>query len=465
MRTHNTKAIVALTVVGVLAACDFNISNPNSPASIGPNATAAQVASAAAGLLVAVRADYPNWVLKSSILGREGYRLDTADPRFTTELLAGPLDPSNNAFGGGQWQPEYRAIEAGYAILNVIGTAQIPDGQKNAVRGFVQTLQALSFLEVLVAHTEDSIPIDVNRPVGGALAPFVTNAVAYQHVVSLLDSARTALAAATALPFDPGPGFTGFNTPAAFVGFNRALVARVRVYQASPKAPGGPCVACWDSALTALSQSFLNTAGSLDSGVYNVFSSGNQDVANGLSQATASAINLAHPMLKDSAEMQAGGALDKRFLAKTTTRGTAFTLACLTSGLSWTRYPTPNSSIPIIRNEELILMRAEAEWFAAVPNKVQAISDINVIRQTSGGLAATAVTVASSDSVFVNELLKQRLYSLMYEDGHRWIDMRRRGRLNQILIDRPTGCAAAGIPKDTVFSTLPVNIFEVQARQ
>jgi hypothetical protein len=33
------------------------------------------------------------------------------------------------------------------------------------------------------------------------------------------------------------------------------------------------------------------------------------------------------------------------------------------------------------------------------------------------------------------------------------------------LIDRPTGCAAAGIPKDVVFSTLPINSFEVQARQ
>jgi len=142
-----------------------------------------------------------------------GAHTDTADPRFTTELLAGPLDPSNNAFGGGQWQPEYRAIEAGCTIPNVIGSAQIPDAQKNAVRGLVQMLQALAFVNVLVARTQDSIPIDVSRPVGRQLAPFVTNAVAYQHVVNRLDSARTSLAAANTFPFDPGPGFTGFNTP------------------------------------------------------------------------------------------------------------------------------------------------------------------------------------------------------------------------------------------------------------
>ena len=67
----------------------------------------------------------------------------------------------------------------------------------------------------------------------------------------------------------------------------------------------------------------------------------------------------------------------------------------------------------------------------------------------------------------MNALLHERLYSLLYEGGHRWIDMRRYGRLNvnDVKIDRPTGCPASKIPKDTVFSSLPVNIFEVQARQ
>src|SRR5437764_1586767 len=178
MRTHNTQPLVALIVVGALTvgACDFNVTDPNSPKPIGPNATQAQVEAAALGLLVALRTDYPNWVQKSSIMGREGYRLDTADPRFTTELLTGPLDPSNNAFGGGQWQPEYRTIQSGYAILNVISSAQIPDGQKDAVRGFVRTIQALSLLNVLNAHAQDSIPIDVNQ---AGLAPLVRNDVAY----------------------------------------------------------------------------------------------------------------------------------------------------------------------------------------------------------------------------------------------------------------------------------------------
>src|ERR1051326_8962210 len=99
MRTHNTRAFVALTLAGSLAvaACNFDITNPNSPPSIGSNATRAQVDAAVVGLLVALRADYANWVLKAAILGREGYRLDTAHPRVTTQLLAGALDARDNA--------------------------------------------------------------------------------------------------------------------------------------------------------------------------------------------------------------------------------------------------------------------------------------------------------------------------------------------------------------------------------
>ena len=468
------KAIAALTLMSALAvgACNFDLTNPNSPPPIGPNATPDQVKSAAVGLLVALRVDVTRWVLNNGILGREGYRLDTADPRFTTELLAGPLDPSNDAFGGGQWAAEFRAIQSGYAILNVIGSAQIPTGQQEAARGFVHTMQAVAFLMVLNSHTQDSIPVDVNRSVSQPLAPFVSNDSAYKYVLSLLDSAKTELQAATAFSFDPGPGFVGFNTPATFLKVNRALAARVQAYRASPSAPGVGCTACWDSVLTNLAASFIDPAAPLDIGAYHAYSTGNQDVTNGLSQDPASAIQLAHPMVKDSAEVQNLSTLpDRRFLAKVTDRKSAtatvpdtFSLACLKSALAWIRYPTPNSAIPMIRNEELFLLRAEANWFGATGSKAQAVSDLNFIRQTSGNLAPTTVTIASTDAAFVNALLHERLYSLLYE-GHRWVDMRRYGRLSQIIIDRPTGCPAAGIPKDTVFSTLPINLFEVQARK
>jgi hypothetical protein len=55
----------------------------------------------------------------------------------------------------------------------------------------------------------------------------------------------------------------------------------------------------------------------------------------------------------------------------------------------------------------------------------------------AGGLAPTTLTAASPDSAFITELLYNRLYSLMWTQGTRWIDARRYNRLNTLPIDRP----------------------------
>src|SRR5207253_8940533 len=103
--------------------------------------------------------------------------------------------------------------------------------------------------------------------------------------------------------------------------------------------------ACWDSVLTNIATSVIDPAAPLDIGAYHAYSTGNQDVTNGLSQDPASAIQLAHPMVKDSAEVQNLSTLpDRRFLAKVTDRKSAtatvpdtFSLACLKSALAWIR--------------------------------------------------------------------------------------------------------------------------------
>jgi hypothetical protein len=58
------------------------------------------------------------------------------------------------------------------------------------------------------------------------------------------------------------------------------------------------------------------------------------------------------------------------------------------------------------------------------------------VRQHAGGLAATGLTAGSS-TAFVTELLYNRLYSLMWSQGTRWIDARRYNRLDTLPIDRP----------------------------
>jgi hypothetical protein len=451
------KAVTALSLGGalVLGACNFDITNPNGPTEIVDNAAPARVAAAVNGLLIATRADVPNWIQKASILGREGYRIDVADPRFVSELItATNLDPSNGAFGGGQWQGEFAGIRSGFNIMNVIGTAQLTDAEKEGVRGFTQTMQAYMYMMVLFAHTQDSIPIDVNRPLTDPPAPFVSNSAAWDYVVSLLDSAKASLqAAGSAFSFTLPPGFAGFDDPAGFLQLNRAILARANLYRAS----AFTCATCYDDALTALTESFVDTTASLGLGAYFDFSANSGDATNGLSQSVPAAVNVAHQSLQDSLAVNGGS--DLRFTAKVADRGSALCdplAPARCSSLSWTVYPNPNSPIPLIRNEELILIRAEANNNKGARDAAAAAADINFIRVNSGGLAANGGLGAATQQAVEDEILIQRKYSLLYE-GMRWVDMRRTGRLAQIILDVPG--------TDHVFSTLPINSFEVEARQ
>ena len=231
--------------------------------------------------------------------------------------------------------------------------------------------------EPIVAPPEEP-PAETEPP-----APFVSNDSAFAFVSNLLDAASAHLAAGgTAFPFDLPSGFAGFDTPAGFTAFNRALKARVEVYRGS-RGCGNPC---YTTALTALGLSFVDTseAATLNRGVYFNFGTGPGDLANFLAQDPQTSDNFVHPSLEDSAETQTGGGLDARLLAKTVAR-TPRTVSGLTGDRSFTTYPTPGAPISIVRNEELILLRAEAN--NGLNNGAASAADINYIRVQSGGLA------------------------------------------------------------------------------
>ena len=439
-RLLRVASAVALSALA-LSACNFDIANPNSPDAIGPNPSRTRVAVAAVGLLAGVRGYYPGWILNTSIIGRDGYRFDGSEPRYTSEALTGALD-AGGFIGGSQWVPLYRNIRSANELLTYVGTSQALSATEiSAVVGFARTMQALDFLNILVAHTQDSIPIAVGIDVTAPPAPFVTQALAYDHVENLLDSALTDLQAAgsTAFPFPLSSGFSGFDTPTEFSKVNRALRARVDVYRQN-----------WAQALTDLAASFVDTLVPLGTGVYLIYSAGSGEVTNSLNQNTAE--NFAHPQLRDSAQLQTGGVLqDARFLSKTFVR-TAQTTSGLTSDLGWSVYPGPSSAIPIIRNEELVLLRAEANM--QLNNLSAALDDINFVHTTSGGLPA--LPAFGSQAAGIDALLYERRYSLLFEWGHRWVDMRRYNRLGQLAIDRPG---------DVVYSTFPIPTDEVLPRQ
>ena len=346
------------------------------------------------------------------VVGRESYILDSSDPRYVSELLQGPLSNSG-AFGAGMWTARYANIRNANLLLAALENVQgFTTAEQEAIRGWAKTWQALDFLLVINTRDINGAPIAVEGAFDET-APFATRAAVFQHIVALLDQGRTHLQAGGAqFPFSIGRGLAPFNTPATFLQFNRALRARVAVYLGD-----------YAGAITLLPQTFLSTSAELDLGAYHTYAP-----SEGLGNELSSTFTYARPALVSDAETQSGSAtVDRRVVEKIGAHPSPRSQQGVSSDRQFLLYPDATADLPIIRNEELILLRAEARWFTN--DKPGAMADLNHIRQQSGNLATIAQP--ATDAEFVTALLKERKYSLMFE-GHRWIDARRFGRLESL---------------------------------
>src|SRR6266508_4773299 len=169
MRRKNWLPVL-LVLVAAGGCKDLDVPNLNSPAldDLLNNPTRSKIATAATGLLIGTRAGIAaqnGYVSLLGIVGRESYNFDPADPRFVTEMLLGPLDGGSPAFGGNLWANPYRNIRNGN--LELAALTKVPlvtDAEKEAIRGFTQTIQALDYLQVI--NTRDAngagIPTDLD---------------------------------------------------------------------------------------------------------------------------------------------------------------------------------------------------------------------------------------------------------------------------------------------------------------
>src|SRR5688500_10390047 len=164
---HSSNIAAALGLL-TLAACDIDVTDLNNPGveSITNNPTRSTVTTAATGLLVGARAGWTatnGYVSEMGILGRESYVLTTDDPRFTTELLIGPLDGGNGAFGGNHWVQRYANIRNANIVLDAVDdVAAFSDEEKAGIKGFAKTIQAHDLLIVINTRDTFGAPIDVN---------------------------------------------------------------------------------------------------------------------------------------------------------------------------------------------------------------------------------------------------------------------------------------------------------------
>jgi starch-binding outer membrane protein, SusD/RagB family len=435
----------------VLASCKADdVTNFNSPTEVAIDADVrAAMQIRASGAMALQRALIAGHISNVGILGRESFNYTGTEARNTTDYLRSAALTNASFLAGGDWAARYRSMLAlkDMATLADRSTGNtLTPAERSAVKGFANTLWALDMYYVIATKDTIGAPTELITARDSA-ASFQRRDSVYRFILGKLNEGRTQLQGGGAsFPFVLTTGFTGFNTPSTFLRLNRGLYARVAVISGSIKG-GAAGASDFTAALTALGESFLDTAAPLSLGASYVFSTASGDALNGISP-SVSPDQLGHPSLEADAalETRAGGLPDLRYAAKVTKLSAARS-APQSSGIATTLqyriYPANNSGIPMIRNEELILLRAEANL--GLGNLGPALTDINFIRTTSGGLAASTLTTSSGTLAITNELLRQRRLSLLFE-GFRWIDVRRYGQLATLPLDQTSHIRVVAFP-------------------
>lgn len=407
-RFTRTCAGLALAVCALFttAGCDsLDVENPNAP-----QADVVSIQALATGVEGGMRAGMGVYWRVNGIFSRDLYYFEPADPRYTGELYTGPLDPGGFLLLT-PWSGRYGAIGQARTLIEQAESRGLSDQALAGVRGYANTIIAYQLLLNLNYLGSNGIKIEYSDDVS---TPFVSQEEGYDEIDRLLDSAAGDLAnAGGSFPFS----LIGLpNSPEEFAEFNQALQARVAIYRGNA-----------DAALTALDASFIDAGGDLDDGVYYVYSAGSGDRLNPIFEpATADFVKLrATPFFVDDAEegdqRVANKVLERDDLAGGASPGSANGLS---SNYVLTVTSSSTSPYPIIRNEELLLLRAEANILNGDYDAAE--DDINIVRNAAG---LDDVELDAGNAV--DQLLYERRYSL-FAEGKRWVDLRRYGRLDTL---------------------------------
>ncbi|MEO8620728.1 MAG: RagB/SusD family nutrient uptake outer membrane protein [bacterium] len=448
--TSVARGLAAAAAIASFVACDakqLDIANPNSATVEGAVADPTSFQLLATGLLVDQRNLRTGMITWGGPVGRESYSFQPTEGRPATHPVIGiivngvqKLDPTG--FAVAPWAGQYQTLRDVFNFKNTVSASSLVAAQKSAALGFAQTIEAIMLFDIIQTHDTLGAIVEI-RENATDLAPFVSRDSTYKYILATLDQSITNLTAGgSAFPFTMHTGYTGFNTPATFAKFTQALKGKVAAHYATS---GGPATA-WQTSLTALNASFINPAGTsragLDAGVYVTFAA-SPDSPNGLTQATNTNL-YAHMSYIADAQLKADGVTkDDRFTSKIRfglpqregpQAGGSATTASSTIGFSI--WPAISSSIPVIRNEELILLRAEAKL--GTGDKAGAIADLNIVRINSGGLPASTLTAGNTNDEILLGILYEKRYSLMME-GNRWVDHRRYGKLALLPLDIASG--------------------------
>ena len=429
-----SKNIILLVFVVLMGSSSCEIGDqvdPNSPSLTGvtQDANVAQLNNLVTGILFQMRAEVNVYLDEIGVIGREMYRFSGSDPRWHSDLL-GTSTLDNNAFYTTRpFGARYRTVKNANILIEAVNnTEAVTETERKGYEGFARTIIAHELLMLLNMQYENGIRTDVSDP--DNLGAFVSKDEALTFISDLLDEANTdldgaefALNLSFGFADSDGDGpFTGFDEPATFQQFNRAIAARVATYRGN-----------FEDVLTLLGDSFFDINGGLDLGAYMVFSQGTGDLENPsfLPQDNTGENRLAHPSFRDDA-LSGDTRLEKATMRTPTADDGPGPVVVegLSSNYDVWIYQGNTAPISIIRNEELVLLYAEAK--IQTNEFGDALAAINTIRASAG---LSDYSGAMDQASLLDEMLFQKRYSL-WNEGHRWIDLRRYDKLDELPLDR-----------------------------
>jgi len=395
--------------------------------------------------------------------GYETWQMRASEPRTLTNVVQAPKT-------GGYWS--YSSVKNTLLLLDAVEAATaLTATEKEALRGWLKTVLAAIYQEMAQAHNPYGIVLDLAAdPLGETPATIATYAEAYARIFQLLDEAYTSLGSGgSSFPFKLHTGFSGFTNPSTtFRQLNRALYAKYKVLFATPAtnhavAGNTPSAdANWNDALTAIGQSFINSGASgltfagLHAGPRHVYPAG--ETTNPLASVdrfvnnrfrttaqckTASPCSAAHAADTTAADVIANRD-DRAWGATAKARTIAeFSYIGVKTVLKQTDYFSPSqsatigtqSSLPLLRNEELILLRAEINY--NLGNYSAAIADMNLIRANRGGLPDLADPYVPDAALLqrptlLEALLYEKSWSMWAENAQTWLNFKHYGMIDQI---------------------------------
>lgn len=433
-RILNIFPYVALFIgLTVFTSCEVDeITDPNNPSlgSVTADASKAELQVLITGLEARHRVYFDNATEMFGSFGREVWAYFASDPRFLGDWLGIGISETYPDFfaSGGTFISPYLAVKQANVLIEAAqSSSSLSSEEVNAYSGFAKTVKAHQLLYPALQQFENGIRIDVEDPLNPG--PIVGYGEAITAIRALLDEGLSELnAAGSSLPFDLTTGYAGFSDPASLAQINRAIAARVALYDGDGA-----------GALSALTNSFMDLSGDLGRGPAHVYGNA-PDINNPLFypfDAASNTILIVHPALVEDA--LPGDTRLNKFAQRVNNPVTNPGLLdangqSILGEYQDARWPTNTAAIPYIRNEELVLIYAEAN--AMTGNAAEAVSAINIVRNAAG---VGDYTGGTSMDELVDEILFQRRYSLWAEGGHRWVDLRRTGRLNANFVDLRDG--------------------------